>query len=212
VQRRDGHARQVVNLFGRQHLAAINTVIRHRRSLKVGGPNNLCGPLSRGLMPTLSSHPQALCTIFPRISSGCWAGATSCELSFATSLHRQVDRELPVVWRLDASPRSDAARRSAREPRRYLACCENVPSLHKHSRSSPCPPTLLNNSQTIPTPPLSRYILPNLPQIAFTTYDYNNDTRKCCWHIGTSGAILILGRAKRAPNPSRYSWFRAPRS
>jgi hypothetical protein len=52
--------------------------------------------------------------------------------------------------------------------------------------------------QTLPTPPPNRHTLPNLPQIDFSTYDYIDDTPKAFWHIGTSGAILILA-ALRAP-------------
>ena len=78
--------------------------------------------------------------------------------------------------------------------------------LHNPSqvRAAPIGPTplLSNTSQqfpTIPTPLHNLPTVPNLSQTASTTYDYNNDTPKCVWHIGTSGAILIWWRAARAP-------------
>ena len=44
-----------------------------------------------------------------------------------------------------------------------------------------------NTSQPIPTPtpPPNRAILPNLSQIASTTYNYVNEIPKYCWHICT---------------------------
>src|SRR6516162_11706338 len=108
-------------------------------------------------MPTLSSHPQVPVH------------------NFSAHLLGRLG-ELPVAWRPVASPRSNAARRPAREARRYLACGENAPSRHKHSGSSPCPPTLLNNSQNIPTPPSDRPALSSISQNLYTAYGYNNDT------------------------------------
>jgi hypothetical protein len=48
-----------------------------------------------------------------------------------------------------------------------------------------CSPTLLNNTQTLPTTLLTPRSLSALPETHSTTYDYSIATPKYRWHIGT---------------------------
>src|ERR1700757_2698612 len=122
-----------MNLFGRQRLAAGNTVIRHRRSLKVGGTNNLCGRLERPYAYSKQSSTAPCAQFFggaPRVVGLAHHPAGS---HWGTALHGQADRELPVAWRPVAPP-----------PMQRGACRDSISTAAHHP--------VLQHFSTLPKP------------------------------------------------------------